>query len=289
MELFVQQLINGLMIGSTYAVVAIGFALVFTVLRVINFAHPDIFVLGMFCGLLAGVHLSANLLVVAACGALGTAIFGLALERTVLRPLRDRDVLMTLIGTLGVAIMLQNGMAKFMGPDPVAFPPIIQVRLLLSENIILTTTQALNFGISILLLVGVSFYVRKTRYGRATRAIAERPDVAAAFGVDVSRVSQVTVVIASAMAGVAGVSVAMLYGSAWAFNGLLYGLKAFICMLVAGNRYFEGVILVAFLLGVIEALVTGYISSNYRDVAAFLILICVLYFRPNGLFGSYAT
>jgi branched-chain amino acid transport system permease protein len=97
------------------------------------------------------------------------------------------------------------------------------------------------------------------------------------------------VVIASAMAGVAGVSVGMLYGSAWAFNGLLYGLKAFICMLVAGNRYFEGVILVALALGVIEALVTGYISSSYRDVAAFVIMIGVLYFRPNGLFGSYAA
>ena len=289
MALFLQQLINGLMIGSTYAVVAIGFALVFTVLRVINFAHPDIFVLGMFLGLTAGVNLSDNLFIVAGCGALGTAAFGLVLERTVLRPLRDRDVLMTLIGTLGVAIMLQNGMAKVMGPDPVAFPPLIPVTLLLSGDIILTSTQALNFGISILLLIGVSFYVRKTRYGRATRAIAERPDVAAAFGVDVDRVSQVTVVIASAMAGIAGVSVAMLYGSAWAFNGLLYGLKAFICMLVAGNRYFEGVMLVALVLGVIEALVTGYISSNYRDLAAFVILIGVLYFRPNGLFGSYSA
>jgi branched-chain amino acid transport system permease protein len=288
-DLFLQQLVNGLMIGSTYAVVAIGFALVFTVLRVINFAHPDIFVLGMFAGLLAAVHLSDNLLVVAASGALGAAVFGLVLERVVLRPLRERDVLMTLIGTLGVAIMLQNGMAKLMGPDPVAFPPVVPVTLLLSERIIVTSTQALNFGISILLLIAVSFYVRKTRFGRATRAIAERPDVAAAFGVDVNLVSQVTVVIASAMAGVAGVSVGMLYGSAWAFNGLLYGLKAFICMLVAGNRYFEGVILVALALGVIEALVTGYISSSYRDVAAFVIMIGVLYFRPNGLFGSYAA
>jgi branched-chain amino acid transport system permease protein len=277
------------MIGSTYAVVAIGFALVFTVLRVINFAHPDIFVLGMFCGLLAAKHLSDNFFVVAACGALGAGVFGLVLERIVLRPLRERDVLMTLIGTLGVAIMLQNGMAKVMGPDPVAFPPIIPVKLLLSEHIILTSTQAANFLVSIVILIAVSFYVRKTRFGRATRAIAERPDVAAAFGVDVNLVSQVTVLIATAMAGVAGVSVGVLYGSAWAFNGLLYGLKAFICMLVAGNRYFEGVILVALLLGVIESMVTGYVSSNYRDLAAFVILIAVLYFRPNGLFGSYTA
>ena len=287
MDLFIQQLANGLIIGSTYAVVAIGFALVFTVLRVINFAHPEIFMVGMFAGLLAGVHISDNFIVVLFFGAAGAALVGLALERAVLRPLRGRDVLMTLIATLGVAIMLQNGTAAVMSPDPVAFPPAIPVTLLLSERIILTSTQAVNFVVSILLLAGVSLYVRKTRYGRATRAIAERPDVAAAFGVDVTRVSQVTVVLASAMAGVAAVSVGALYGSAWAFVGLFYGLKAFICMLVAGNRFFEGVILVALSLGIVEALVTGYVSSNFRDVAAFVILIAVLYFRPNGLFGSY--
>ena len=287
MELFVQQLANGLIIGSTYAVVAIGFALVFTVLRVVNFAHPEIFMVGMFAGLLAGVNISDNFIVVLLFGAVGAAIVGLALERLVLRPLRGRDVLMTLIATLGVAIMLQNGTAALMSPDPVAFPPAIPVVLLFSEGIILTSTQAVNFVVSILLLAGVSLYVRKTRYGRATRAIAERPDVAAAFGVDVTRVSQVTVVLASAMAGVAAVSVGALYGSAWAFVGLFFGLKAFICMLVAGNRFFEGVILVALGLGIVEALVTGYVSSNFRDVAAFVILIAVLYFRPNGLFGSY--
>ena len=287
MDLFIQQLANGLIIGSTYAVVAIGFALVFTVLRVINFAHPEIFMVGMFAGLLAGVHISDNFLVVLFFGAAGAALVGLALERAVLRPLRGRDVLMTLIATLGVAIMLQNGTAAVMSPDPVAFPPAIPVILLFSEGIILTSTQAVNFVVSILLLAGVSLYVRRTRYGRATRAIAERPDVAAAFGVDVTRVSQVTVVLASAMAGVAAVSVGALYGSAWAFVGLFYGLKAFICMLVAGNRFFEGVILVALSLGIVEALVTGYVSSNFRDVAAFVILIAVLYFRPNGIFGSY--
>ena len=289
MDLFLQQMLNGVIIGSTYAVVAIGFALVFTVLRVINFAHPEIFMTGMFAGLMAGTHISDNFVVVLIFGAVGAGAVGLTLERFVLRPLRGRDVLMTLIGTLGVAIMLQNGMATVMSPDPVAYPRSIPVWLLLSDEIILTSTQAVNFVVSILLLAGVSFYVRKTRYGRATRAIAERPDVAAAFGVDVNRVSQVTVALASVMAGVAAVSVGILYGSAWAFVGLFYGLKAFICMLVAGNRYFEGVILVAMMLGIVEALVTGYVSSNFRDVAAFTILICVLYFRPNGLFGSYDT
>jgi branched-chain amino acid transport system permease protein len=289
MELFIQQLINGLIIGSTYAVVAIGFALVFTVLRVVNFAHPEIFMSGMFAGLLAGRYISDNFLVVLVAGAIGAAAVGLALERAVLRPLRGRDILMTLIGTLGVAIMLQNGWAAFMSPDPVAYPQSLPMKRVLTGAISLNSLQLVNFGLSILILAAVSLYVRKTRYGRATRAIAERVDLAAAFGVDVNRVSQATVVLASAMAGVAAVSVGLLYGSAWAFVGLLYGLKAFICMLVAGNRYFEGVMVVALTLGVLEALVTGYVSSSLRDAVAFFVLIAVLYFRPNGLFGSYAV
>lgn len=287
MELFFQQIVNGLIIGSTYAVVAIGFALTFTVLRIINFAHPQIFVFGMFTGLLGGKYISDNILVVLGCGALGSAVVGFGLERAILRPLRGRDVLMTLIATLGVAIILENGIGVVMGPDPIAFPQSLPQTQLLDGFVTLNYLQVFNFTISFLVLGAISFYVRKTRFGRATRAIAERADVAAAFGVNVGRVSQVSVVLASVMAGVAAVSVGLLYSSAWAYVGFVYGLKAFICMLVAGNRYFEGVMVVSLALGIIEAIVTGYISSSLRDVAAFLVLICVLYYRPDGLFGSY--
>jgi len=185
--------------------------------------------------------------------------------------------------------MLQNGAAAVMGPDPLPYPAVLPIKLLSLDTISLSVRQLVNFGICILVLAGISFYVRGTRLGRATRAVAERADVAAAFGVDVNRVSQVSIVLASLMAGIAAVSVGMLYGSAWAFVGLLYGLKSFTCMLVAGNRYFEGVMVVALALGVIEALVTGYVSSSLKDAVAFFVLIGVLYFRPNGLFGSYAT
>ena len=290
MELLLQQLANGLVIGSTYAVVAIGFALAFTVLRVINFAHPDIFMVGMFAGLLPATQWPAlGLGIALVAGAIGAGLVGFALERTVIAPLRGRDVLMTLIGTLGVAIVLQNGMALIAGPDPVAYPVLVPRLFIDLGPVALTLRQIVNFGICLGLLLLVSLYVRRTSYGRATRAIAERPDVAAAFGVNVSRICQFTILLASSMAGVAAVSVGMLYGSASAFVGLLYGLKAFICMLVAGNRYFEGVMVVALAIGVIEALVTGYLSSSLRDAAAFFVLISVLYFRPNGLFGSYAT
>jgi branched-chain amino acid transport system permease protein len=245
---------------------------------------------GMFAGLAAATQWPMiGVLGVLIAGAAGAGLVGLALERTVIAPLRGRDVLMTLIGTLGVAIVLQNGMALIAGPDPVPYPALLPRSFVDIGPIALTVRQMANFVICLLLLALVSFYVRATSYGRATRAIAERPDVAAAFGVNVARICQFTILLASLMAGVAAVSVGMLYGSASAFVGLLYGLKAFICMLVAGNRYFEGVMVVALGIGIIEALVTGYVSSSLRDAAAFFVLIGVLYFRPNGLFGSYAA
>lgn len=290
MDLFLQQIANGLVIGSTYAVVAIGFALAFTVLRVINFAHPDIFMVGMFAGLVVAAQWPLlGFFVVLGVGALGAGLIGFALERTVIAPLRSRDVLMTLIGTLGVAIILQNGMAVIAGPDPISYPVLIPRRFIDIGPVTVTLRQVVNFAVCLVLLGLVSFYVRLTPWGRATRAIAERPDVAAAFGVNVALICQFTIILASMMAGIAAVSVGALYGSAHAFIGVLYGLKAFICMLVAGNRYFEGVMVVGIAIGIVEALVTGYISSSLRDAAAFFILIGVLYFRPNGLFGSYAT
>jgi len=287
MELFFQQIVNGLIIGTTYAVVAIGFSLVFTVLRVINFAHPDIFMVGMFAGLLGGIYISDNFIVVFVCGVVGAATVGFILERAILRPLRDRDILSTLIATLGVGIVLQNSMAILMGPDPISYPKALPRFLVLDGPITLSLLQIVNGAVTLVIILGLSYFVRATRYGRATRAIAENPDVSAAFGVDVIKVSRVAVVMASGAAGAAAVSVGLLYGSAWAFVGILYGLKSFVCMLVAGNRYFEGVIAVAFFLGVLESLVTGYLSSSWRDGVAFVLLIVVLFFRPDGLFGSY--
>jgi branched-chain amino acid transport system permease protein len=288
LDLFVQQLLNGLVIGSTYAVVAIGFSLVFTVLRIVNFAHPEIFMVGMFGGLFAGTYISDNFFVMLGAGAITAMIVGGIVERLVLRPLRHHDMIMGLIATLGVAFVLSNGMAALVSSDPIKYPQSIPHKFVVQGFVLLSMKQVVNLIISALLLAAVSFYVHGTRYGRATRAIAERPDIAAAFGVNVDRVSQVTVMLASAMAGIAAVSIGTLYSSAYTFIGLFYGVKSFICMLVAGNRYFEGVIIIALVLGILEAMVVGYVSSAYRDMVAFSLLIVVLFFRPEGIFGSYS-
>jgi len=274
-------------IGSTYAVVAIGFSLIFTVMRTVNFAHPDVFMVGMFSGLIAGQVITDNIILILLAGAVGSGITGILLERLVLRPLRKQDILMGLIATLGVSFMLSNGMAIIFSPDPVPFPELIQHFFIFSERQILSSKQALNLTVACVMLICVSLYVRCTRYGRATRALAEKPDVAEAFGVDTNRVAHATILLASVMAGLAAVSVGTLYSSAYVYIGTLYGLKSFICMLVAGNRYFEGVMVIALLLGILEVFTVAFISSAYKDVAAFSLLIAILFFFPQGIFGSY--
>lgn len=299
MEQFVQQLVNGLMIGSTYAVVALGFGLMFSVMRVVNLAHPEVFMVGAYVAfvvvtglnvhgqglsILAAVGLFVVVLVVAMAA---TGVVGLVLERLVIRPTRGTYILTPFIATSGVSIVLQNGAQRIFGPDPVRVPSVIPAHTFAISGVRVTSMQLTTVLTAVVIMFALRYYVHHTRWGRATRAVAEKPDVAAACGVNVNLVSQLTVSIASIMAGAAGVALGLLYTSAAPFMGLLFGLKSFVCMLVAGNRHIEAIMAVGLLLGVVEAIVTGYISSNLRDAVAFALLLAVLFFRPQGLFGSY--
>jgi branched-chain amino acid transport system permease protein len=299
MEQFFQQLINGLMIGSTYAVVALGFGLIFSVMRVVNLAHPEIFMVGAYVafvvitrlhvpgqGLGVSVAVGAFLLVLVLAMVVTGAV-GLILERLVVRPTRGTYILTPFIATSGVSIVLQNGAQRIFGPDPVRVPSVIPAHTFVVSGVRVTSMQITTVLTAVLIMLALRYYVYRTRWGRATRAVAEKPDVAAACGVNVNLVSQLTVSIASIMAGAAGVTLGLLYSSAAPFMGLLFGLKSFVCMLVAGNRYIEAIMAVGLLLGVVEAMVTGYVSSNLRDAVAFALLLAVLFFRPQGLFGSY--
>lgn len=299
MSEFFQQVANGLMIGSTYAIVALGFGLVFSVMRVINFAHPEIFVIGIYTTYvlvvrvfgvgaalppLTGVTLFLAALVVAA-GLAGTA--GLLLERVVIRPLRGTYLLIPFIATAGISISIQAAIQRVFGPDPLRIPALVPFGTFEVGGVSVTRMQAATFLIAVALMVFLRYFMHRTRWGRATRAVAEGPEIAAACGVNVNRVYQMAVGIASAMAGVAGVTIGLLYATATPFIGGPFGLKSFVCMLVAGNRHLEGIMVVGLVLGVMEALVTGYLTSTLRDAVAFGLLLTVLFFRPKGFFGSY--
>jgi branched-chain amino acid transport system permease protein len=287
MELFLQQVVNGLMIGSTYAVVALGFSLVFSVMRVVNMAHPEFFMAGAFGAFLTVRYVTTNFVGVLVGGMVVAAAVGLVVERLAIRPVRGRYILIPFIATAGVGIALQHGAERLFGSDPVLVPAVVPSVSYQLGPIWVTRMQLVTFVIAAALMVALRYYVRNTKWGRATRAVAERPEVASAFGVDVNLVSRLTVGISAVMAGAAGVAIGLLYTSAWAFMGLLYGLKSFVCMLVAGNRHIEGVMVVGLMVGVLEALVSGYITSNLRDAVAFGVLVVVLVFKPRGLFGSY--
>lgn len=299
MEQLVQQLVNGVMVGSTYAVVALGFGLVFSVMRVVNLAHPEIFMIGAYVAyvVITGLHLHSEALgalttvllfpAVLLVAMLATGVAGLVLERLVIRPTRGTYLLTPFIATAGVSIVLQNGAQRLFGPDPVAVPNVIPPHTFMVSGVRVTSMQLATLVTTVAIMLALRYYVQRTRWGRATRAVAENPDVAAACGVNINLVSQFTVSIASMMAGAAGVALGLLYTSAAPFMGSLFGLKSFICMLVAGNRHIEAIMAVGLLLGIVEAVVTGYISSNLRDAVAFGLLLAVLFFRPQGLFGSY--
>lgn len=300
MTLFLQQIVNGLVIGSTYALVALGFGLVFSVMRVINMAHPDFVMVGAYVagvvltalegseghGYAGLVGVGAFLLAALAASAAG-GVSGIAVEKLVLRRLRASYILIPFIATAGVGVFLESGAIRIFGSDPKLVPSALKANNVTVGGVTLTTPQLLTIVSAVLMMAVVTVYVRRTRLGLASRALAERPEAAMVCGVNVTRVSQITIGLASALAGVAGAAVGTLYNSAAPDMGLLYGLKAFVCMLVAGNRHIEGIMAVGLFLGVIEALITGYVSPAYKDAVAFGLLLAILVFRPRGLFGSY--
>lgn len=300
MTTLLQQVVNGLMAGSVYAVIALGFALVFSVMRVLNMAHPDLAMIGAYVAYLIGTKAFpdqvASLSLAPAIGVFALVLVagmavsggaGVLLERVVIRPTRGRYLLIPFIATAGVAIFLENGANRIFGANPVPVPGILPYHVIDIAGVTFTVMQLATFVTAMVMMAGVHYYVSYSRWGLATRAVAESAEVAAGCGIDVDAVSRRTVGIASAMGGAAGVTIALLQTSAAPFMGLGLGLKAFVVMLVAGNRRIDGILVVGLMLGVLEAMVSGYFSSDLRDAVAFGLLLTILMFRPSGLFGSY--
>lgn len=296
MQEFFQQILNGTAVGAAYAVVALGFGLIFSVMRVINLAQPDLLTIGAYAtyvvastSFLAHASWPVAFLVVIMAGVAVAAIGGLIIQETVVRPLQHRDMLMPFLATAGVAIIIENGVQAIWGVDPVGIPPVVPVVSYSIGGVTITSTQLIIIAAALVILAAVSYYVRRTRLGLATRAVAERSEIAATCGVDVRRVGQVTVLLASASAGLGGVVLALLFSSATPTFSLTFGVKAFVVMLVSGNRHIEAIMASGLALGIGEALITGYVSSSYRDAVSYGILIAILLWRPQGVFGSYPT
>jgi branched-chain amino acid transport system permease protein len=303
MEMLVQQLINGLVLGSMYALIALGYTMVYGVLNLINFAHGDVLMIGALTGwyilqlLQHWVPEWPGLLklAIAVVGAVPVCIVvSLLIERVAYRRLRNAPRLAPLITAIGVSILLQTFAMMLWGRDPLPFPQVLPVEPLHIAGGLITPTQILLLLLALVSMVALTLLVERTRMGRAMRAVAENPRVAALMGVDANRVIMLTFAIGASLAAVAGVMWAANYASAQFAMGFVPGLKAFSAAVLGGIGNIYGAMLGGILLGLIESLGAGYIGdltsgvlgSHYQDIFAFIVLILVLTLRPSGLMGE---
>jgi branched-chain amino acid transport system permease protein len=296
-EYFLQQFINGLTLGAIYGLIAIGYTMVYGIIGMINFAHGEIYMIGAFIslitflvlGLLGVSWLPLALLIVLICAMVFTAVYGLALERLAYRPLRDSPRLAALISAIGMSIFLQNYVQVLQGARVKPLPPLIPggVTLMRSNDFVvqLSYLQIVIVVLTIVLMAGFSLLIARTRLGRAQRACAQDMKMAALVGIDVDRTISTTFVIGAALAAVAGMMVTLYYGVIDFYIGFLAGIKAFTAAVLGGIGSLPGAMLGGVLIGLIEVFWSAYFTIEYKDVAAFSILVMVLIFRPTGLLG----
>jgi branched-chain amino acid transport system permease protein len=287
MDIFWQQIVNGIAMGGTYALVALGFTLIFGVLDIIQMAHGEVFAIGALLGYVTisvwGLGFWPGLL----AGMVVAAALGVAIEMVALRPLRARggDYLAPLISTIGASILLQSVLVKIFGGEP------LPVRTDLAQGQIdlgfvqVGEVQVLVLTISVVLMIAMQALLRFTKLGRAMRAVAENPRTAALLGVNVGTVVVTTMALASALGGAAGVLVGVTFQNVSASLGLGFGLKGLAIIVLGGLGDFAGAVVGGLLLGVVEALTVNYGGSGWRDAVSFGFLFLVLVLRPNGLFG----
>ncbi len=296
LSVFLQQLVNGLTLGSVYALIALGYTMVYGIIELINFAHGEIYMIGAYLGLvflalatgvgLTEASLPLTMVVVFAGAMLVCAMYGFTLEKVAYKPLRHSPRLAPLISALGMSIFLQSFVFLAQGARPKVFPHYFSGIGFTVGGVRITFIQVFIFLCSILLMIALNYFVRQTKLGTAMRATAQDRRMAALVGIDVDRIISTTFVVGSVLAAVAGVMVAMYYGFVDYFIGFQAGIKAFTAAVLGGIGNIPGAMLGGMLLGLIEAFGAGYISSEYKDVFAFSILVLVLIFRPAGLLGE---
>jgi branched-chain amino acid transport system permease protein len=298
MEYFVQQLINGITLGSIYGLIAIGYTMVFGIIGMVNFAHGDVFMVSAFIALIAYLILSTwlgissvaiDLIVVLIVAMAFTSLVNWTIERVAYRPLRGSFRLAPLISAIGMSIFLSNFVQVSQGPRNKSIPPMVQGEFVLAKThdfpVTLSYKQLIIWGVTAVLLLAFWYLVAKTSLGRAQRACEQDRKMAALLGVDVDRTISMTFVIAAALAAVAGTMYLMYYGVVTFSDGFVPGVKAFTAAVLGGIGSLPGAVVGGLLIGLIETFWSAYFSIDYKDVAAFSVLAITLIFLPQGLFG----
>jgi len=297
LDVFLQQLINGLSLGGIYALIALGYTMVYGIIELINFAHGDVYTLGTFFSLailtllgVTGVVTGPALIVVVAVTIIGAMILcgltGVIIERLAYRRLRNAPKLAPLITAIGMSFILENLMLYWRGPSPVTFPDVIPNPDVVLGSVTIQTKQIMVILLAIVLMLVLQVFVYNTKLGKAMRATAQDKDAAQLMGININTTIALTFLIGSALAGAAGFVSGVYYGSTWFLNGFAAGLKAFTAAVLGGIGNLAGAMLGGFLIGLTEAMTTQFISDQWSNVVVFSVLVLVLIFRPSGLLGE---
>ncbi len=297
MQQFFQQLVNGLSLGGIYALIALGYTMVYGIIELINFAHGDIYTLGSFIslavlgllgvsGVLTGAPLIGVVALTVAASMLLCGLAGVAIERVAYRRLRNAPRLAPLITAIGVSFILENVMQLWRGPSPVPFPDVLPNPSVTFGGVEVTAKSMTVIGLAVAMMVALQAFITRTRLGKAMRATAQDRDAAQLMGIDINTTIALTFLIGSALAGAAGFVSGVYYGTTWFFNGFSAGLKAFTAAVLGGIGNLTGAMLGGFLIGIIEAFTAQYISDQWTNVVVFSVLVLVLIFRPSGLLGE---
>lgn len=287
---FLQQMVNGISLGSIYALIALGYTMVYGIIKLINFAHGDIYMVGAFVGYFAVNYLHLGFLASLGIAMAVCVLLGILIERIAYKPLRNATRIAALITAIGVSFLLEYTTVFALGAQSRAFPEVLSnVRIgLFGNKVFVTNKELLIYGVTLVLMILLQFIVKKTKTGKAMRAVAFDRDAAMLMGVNIDNTISATFALGSALAGAAGVLVGIYYSAISPLMGVNPGLKAFVAAVLGGIGSIPGAALGGVVMGVIETMVIAYGQSTYRDAVAFAILIIILIIKPSGIFGSNA-
>lgn len=294
---FLQHVINGISLGSIYALIALGYTMVYGILQFINFAHSDVYMVGAFIAYFVARAVGMTespgietLVILLAASMVGCALLGVAIERLAYRPLRKAPKINILITAIGMSLFLEYFGQVVFGADPKVFPSVLQDSVLFQMGTVpLKSLDIAVLGVTIVMMFGLNFLIYRTKIGRAMRAVSTNMTVASLMGVNTDFIISFTFFVGSALAGAGSVLVGMKYPKIDPLMGMMIGLKAFVAAVLGGIGNIQGAVLGGLIMGLSEEMVVGYFSSTYRDALAFGILIVILIFRPAGLLGKYTV
>lgn len=286
MEMLIQQLVNGLFLGSIYALMALGYTMVYGIIKLINFAHGEVYMIGSFIGYFLIKQLGLGFFPAMILSMIGCAAIGVIIEILAYRPLRKSTRISALITAIGVSYLLQNVMIYFFTPDKRSFPQAIERKTYDLGFLSVSNIQLLILGVSLVLMILLQLIIKKTRMGKAMRAVSVDPDAAQLMGINVNRTISFTFALGSALAAAGGMLIGLYYNSIDPMMGVVPGLKSFVAAVLGGIGVIPGAAVGGFVIGLVETLSTALGLSAYKDALVYAILILILLIRPAGILGK---